>query len=292
MRSVRRSVQVLRARLWISGSPSLLVTHAMGSRAKSSSLILSSLLQQRLYFHSCSHSSVSGIFSYSAGSGIATPFNSLRCIASTAAATSSMAALWPGWRGVHAPLHFRAMSAVPEAKPKQETTKIDSLELTEEKINALTDQIPQRPMGVVEGTSYSVVILFAFGALAFVLWQFVSNFILEPTAMQCFNHTLERLKTDPRITVRLGSTNEIRAWGSNSQSRVGRQQIPHQLYKDANGTEHVRIQFYMRGPSGTGQVHADMFKDSAGQWQYSYLLVDVYSGSSQTPSRIHIVSPH
>ena len=40
---------------------------------------------------------------------------------------------------------------------------IDSLELTEEKINALTDQIPQRPMGVVEGTSYSLVILFAFG---------------------------------------------------------------------------------------------------------------------------------
>ena len=47
-------------------------------------------------------------------------------------------------------------------------------------------------------------------ALAFVLWQFITNFILEPTAMQCFNHTLNRLKTDPRITVRLGSTDEIR----------------------------------------------------------------------------------
>lgn len=42
------------------------------------------------------------------------------------------------------------------------------------------------------------------------MWQFIANFILEPTAMQCFNHTLERLKTDPRITVRLGSTSEIR----------------------------------------------------------------------------------
>ena len=40
---------------------------------------------------------------------------------------------------------------------------IDSLELTDEKINAITDQIPQRPMGIVEGTSYSIVILFAFG---------------------------------------------------------------------------------------------------------------------------------
>ena len=54
----------------------------------------------------------------------------------------------------------------------------------------------------------------------------------------------------------------------------------------------LQIQFFMRGPSGTGQVHADMYKDDQGQWQYTYLLVDVYSGTSQTPSRVHIVSPH
>ncbi len=47
----------------------------------------------------------------------------------------------------------------------------------------------------------------------------------------------------------------------------------------------------MRGPSGTGQVHADMCKDAAGQWQYTYLLMDVYAGGSQTPSRVHIVNP-
>ena len=47
-------------------------------------------------------------------------------------------------------------------------------------------------------------------ALAFVLWQFIANFILEPTAMQCFNHTLNRLKADPRVNVRLGSSAEIR----------------------------------------------------------------------------------
>lgn len=167
----------------------------------------------------------------------------------------------------------------------------DSLELTEEKINAITDKIPQKPVGVVEGTSYSLIILAAFGALAYLLYQFVSNFILEPVAMQCFNHALERLKSDPRITVRLGSTNDIRAWGSNSQSRVGRQQIPHQLYKDANGVDHVRIQFYMRGPGGTAQVNADMYKDASGEWQYMYLLVDVASANSNQTSRLHIISP-
>jgi hypothetical protein len=33
----------------------------------------------------------------------------------------------------------------------------------------------------------------------------------------------------------------LAAWGSNSSSRVARQQIPHQIYKDGSGTEHVRV---------------------------------------------------
>lgn len=179
-----------------------------------------------------------------------------------------------------------------QASPSQKQ-QYDSLELTQEKINSITDKIPQRPVGVVEGASYSIVILAAFGVLAFVLYHFVFNFILEPTALQCFNHTLDLLKGDPRVTVRLGAADDIRAWGSNSTSRVVRQQVPHQIYKDANGTEHVRIQFYMRGPSGTGLVNADMYRDPAqgNQWAYTYLLVDVYSGNSQTPQRLQIIRP-
>jgi predicted metal-binding transcription factor (methanogenesis marker protein 9) len=38
----------------------------------------------------------------------------------------------------------------------------DSLELTEEKMHAITDKIPQKPVTLVEGTSYMVVILGAF----------------------------------------------------------------------------------------------------------------------------------
>ena len=35
----------------------------------------------------------------------------------------------------------------------------NALTLEEEDLNAITDQIPQRPMGVVEGTSYSLIIV-------------------------------------------------------------------------------------------------------------------------------------
>lgn len=139
--------------------------------------------------------------------------------------------------------------------------KFDSLELTEEKINAITDQIPQRPVTLVEGTSYMAVIIAAFTVrrhpprwcdaaagdaagthttldtrrcppvglrpllrqggclrgtdslvlclccqvLGFFVYNFVTNFILEPTYQTCFNSTLQKLKQDPRITVRLGN---------------------------------------------------------------------------------------
>ncbi len=52
---------------------------------------------------------------------------------------------------------------------RKEERRKDSLTVTEEDIGAITDQIPQRPMGVVEGTSYTVVIV---AALAFAGMNF------------------------------------------------------------------------------------------------------------------------
>jgi hypothetical protein len=49
------------------------------------------------------------------------------------------------------------------AKQQQEgKQQVDSLELTEETFSAITDKIPQKPVGVVEGTSYTIIILAAF----------------------------------------------------------------------------------------------------------------------------------
>lgn len=58
--------------------------------------------------------------------------------------------------------------------------------------------------------------------LAYVLYQFIVNMVLEPTSMQCFNHTLNLLKTDPRITVRLGAADDIRG----GLVRAGGAQLP------------------------------------------------------------------
>lgn len=110
--------------------------------------------------------------------------------------------------------------------------------------------------------------------LAFVLYHVVTSLILEPTALKCFNVTLERLKTDPRITVRIGAADDIRAWGSNSESRVQRQQIPHQIYKDANGVEHTRVGWeHTRGVGGwvSGEMYGTQYMGTDG-YMYAWHL--------------------
>lgn len=69
----------------------------------------------------------------------------------------------------------------------------------------LTDQLPPaRPVGVVEGTAYSLVSLGALGVVAVLLLAVAGNLMYEPREITCFNVTLEKLRTDPRVTVRLG----------------------------------------------------------------------------------------
>ena len=56
--------------------------------------------------------------------------------------------------------------------------------------------------------------------LAFVVYHVVTSLIIEPTALKCFNHTLDRLRTDPRITVRIGSADDIRGAYSTHHAAV------------------------------------------------------------------------
>jgi hypothetical protein len=152
------------------------------------------------------------------------------------------AGLWSRCGGGHAKLQSINPSLTASLRPHPSPQKaFDSLELTDEKINAITDKIPQRPVGVVEGTSYTAVILAAFGVrgggrgaggwsvwplrsqrgsltalppphsqtpqcLAYFIYNFVITLVLEPVQQQCFNAALDKLRTDPRITVRLGSS--------------------------------------------------------------------------------------
>ena len=155
----------------------------------------------------------------------------------------------------------------------------------DEEFSAITDKIPQRPVTVVEGTSYTLLIIAALGFAAAVLYAALKELVFSPKEYECFNTTLNKIKDDPRVTVRLGAP--ISAYGSESRNRAARQRIPHRIYTDQDGREHVQIQFHMKGPSGRALVSADMFKD-AGNWRYHFLYLKV---ESPIPQQVILVRP-
>ena len=51
----------------------------------------------------------------------------------------------------------------------------------------------------------------------------------------------------------------------------------------------LQIQFFARGPSGTGRVNAELYQDEAKQWQYRFLFMDM---DHPYPQRLTIVDPN
>ncbi len=133
----------------------------------------------------------------------------------------------------------QVVAAAAQQKQQKQQTQT-ALTREEEEFNAITDQIPQRPVGVVEGTSYTIVILAGLAFAGAIIYAAVNELLIQPKEYACFNLALEKLRQDPRVTVRLGSP--ISGYGTESRNRAARQRIPHRTYVDANGTEHVQVQ--------------------------------------------------
>lgn len=72
-----------------------------------------------------------------------------------------------------------------------------------------------------------------------MLYAAVSELLLQPAEYVAYSKTLERVKDDPRVTVRLGEP--VHAYGTESRNRAARQRIPHRLYSDPEGRQHVQV---------------------------------------------------
>ncbi len=158
---------------------------------------------------------------------------------------------------------------------------------------------------------------------AAVLYAAASELLLQPKEYAAFAAALERVREDPRLTVRLGSP--ITGYGQEARSRAARQRISHSSRLDGAGVEHITVQFWARGPAGVARVTAEMHKAASGgsgggggsgsgsgggdafsapssssasadvdgaygasDWRYDYMVADV---DAPSPQRIVIVAP-
>ncbi|KAK4272971.1 hypothetical protein QN277_021456 [Acacia crassicarpa] len=156
-------------------------------------------------------------------------------------------------------------------------TKKD-ISTVEDPFDAPTYNIPEKPVTFVEGASYSVIILAGLGIAAAAGYAVFKELIFEPKEYKIFNMSLERIQNDSQVRVRIGSP--ITGYGQESRNRAARQRIPNKVWTDEGGVEHVEVNFYIRGPHGSGKVFCEMFKDQEDKrWKFTYLIVEIRSPS-------------
>eukprot|EP00250_Pteridium_aquilinum_P004650 c14861_g1_i1 orf=270-1043(+) len=197
----------------------------------------------------------------------------------------------PNWsvlceRQLQVAFKFYSTRSSERHQAKQETTQKDLAAQDEDPFDSLTDKIPQKPVTIVEGASYSLIILFGFAVAGFAAYGVFKELLFEPKEYKVFNKALSRVQSDNQVTVRIGTP--ITGYGQDTRNRAARQHIPHRAWVDEDGVQRIEVQFYVRGPHGIGRVHSEMFKDTVDkQWKFTYLIVDILSPS---PTRLMLES--
>ncbi|KAG4908437.1 hypothetical protein AAZX31_20G202000 [Glycine max] len=148
----------------------------------------------------------------------------------------------------------------------------------EDPFSAPTYNIPEKPVTFVEGASYSVVILAGLGIAAAAGYAVFKELIFQPKEYKIYNKALKRIQDDGQVRVRIGFP--ITGYGQESRNRAARQRIPHRVWTDEEGVEHVEVNFYIRGPHGHGKVFAEMFKGTDNEWKFTYLIVEIRAPST------------
>ncbi|XP_062210610.1 probable mitochondrial import inner membrane translocase subunit TIM21 [Phragmites australis] len=150
------------------------------------------------------------------------------------------------------------------------------LSTAEDPFDAITDNIPEKPVTFTEGASYSLVILAGLGIAAVAGYAVFKELIFEPKEYKIFGKALARVQSDSQVTARIG--HPITGYGNETRNRAARQRIPNKVWTDEDGVEHVEVNFLIRGPHGAGKVYSEMFKDNSDRtWKFTYLVVEIVS---------------
>ncbi|KAI1298907.1 import inner membrane translocase subunit tim-21, mitochondrial [Xylaria venustula] len=119
-----------------------------------------------------------------------------------------------------------------------------------------------------------VVGLVMTGGVGYFLYQDVFS---PDSKTAYFNRAVDRIKKDPACLAVLGEANKITAHGEETANKWRRARpIASTLKTDAQGNDHLVMQFYIEGPLNNGVVNVHLVKRANhSEFEYKYLFVDV-----------------
>ncbi|AEO70799.1 uncharacterized protein THITE_2122581 [Thermothielavioides terrestris NRRL 8126] len=112
------------------------------------------------------------------------------------------------------------------------------------------------------------------GGVGYVLYSDVFSSDSKTTH---FNRAVDRIRADARCVELLGDGKKIEAFGEETWNKWRRARpIASTVTKDAQGNEHMMIQFNVQGPKGRGRVGIHLIKrPGQHEYEYDYFFVDV-----------------
>ena len=175
------------------------------------------------------------------------------------------------------PVSSSSVAAQAGKQQRQGGKQQRSLAAAEQQNNQITDRIPEPPVTAPEAAGYSIFIAAGLGMAGYAAYSVGSELLITPKHQRVFDEALEIVRKDRNVQSRLGSP--LKGFGADSRNRSARQQIPHKLYKDEAGLEHVYVEFQVSGPGGQARVSADKRNDSD---DFSFLYVDLPVGGARS----------
>ncbi|GLG96853.1 hypothetical protein R5R35_004942 [Gryllus longicercus] len=117
--------------------------------------------------------------------------------------------------------------------------------------------------------SYLGVIVIGVGVTGIMFYAVLRELFSSKSPNNVYSAALSRCCVEPRVLNALGEP--IKGFGE--ETRRGRRRHVSHLFYQKNGTNYLRMQFYIQGSRRRGTVHLEMKEDDKGKFEYSYLIV-------------------
>lgn len=149
-----------------------------------------------------------------------------------------------------------------------------------ESSEAITGQLTvgQKVKQAGKDASYLGVLVIGFGITGVLIWYVLSELLFSFSPNSVYSKALDIVKQHAEVTLAVGEP--IKAYGEET-SRGRRRHVSHQEYI-VDGSNYMRVKFYISGSKRKATVHVDTKETSRGKFEFRYIFVELEGYPTET----------
>ncbi|XP_064651396.1 mitochondrial import inner membrane translocase subunit Tim21-like [Lineus longissimus] len=137
----------------------------------------------------------------------------------------------------------------------------------------------QKVQQTTKDVTYTAVIVVGVGITAIMFYVIGRELFSTQSPSGVFGEALKLCKKNDQIRDTLGEP--IKGYGETTR-RGRRRHVSHLEWLSDDGVKHMRMKFYVEGPSAKGTAHLEVKQNDRGKYEYRYLFVTLDSYPNRT----------